>query len=283
MEIIIFLQIFITLCMFIIGTLFGSFLSLATYRIPRREDIVATRSYCPTCKHRLNFFDLIPVLSYIIRGAKCKYCKEKISPRYFLLETVNGIVFVILYLIFGYTFKMALVALIYVLIVLIIGSCIMKSKMTDEEKKIVLDKKNNKRETKIETEKNNQELPRKSGVFISELIVAILLFVTLMITAFIMTRNTNANLKESLLKSNASFLATQNAEYCIATDYDKLESYTLQEKKDDITYNIVANITKLSDEDYSKEDIVKKIEIKVSYMLNGNEKEIIINTLKGKV
>lgn len=283
MEIIIFLQIFITLCMFIIGTLFGSFLSLATYRIPRREDIVATRSYCPTCKHRLNFFDLIPVLSYIIRGAKCKYCKEKISPRYFLLETVNGIVFVILYLIFGYTFKMALVALIYVFIVLIIGSCIMKSKMTDEEKKIVLDKKNNKRETKIEIEKNNQKLPRKSGVFISELIVAILLFVTLMITAFIMTRNTNANLKESLLKSNASFLATQNVEYCIATDYDKLESYTLQEKKDDITYNIVANITKLSDEDYSKEDIVKKIEIKVSYMLNGNEKEIIINTLKGKV
>lgn len=134
-SILIFLQVFIIVCIFIIGALFGSFLSLATYRIPRHEDIVATRSYCPNCKHRLGFFDLIPVLSYIMRGAKCKYCKEKISPRYFFLETINGIIFVILYLFLGYTIKLAIVALVYVLIVLVIGSCIMKSKMTESEKK----------------------------------------------------------------------------------------------------------------------------------------------------
>lgn len=283
MEIIIFLQIFIILCMFIIGTLFGSFLSLATYRIPRHEDIVATRSYCPTCKHRLNFFDLIPVLSYIIRGAKCKYCKERISPRYFLLETINGVMFVILYLIFGYTLKMALVALIYVLVVLVIGSYIMKNKMTDVEREVVLKNTNNKKEVKKEVENVYENLSKKSGVFISELVIAILLFITLMVTAFIVTRNTNSNLKESLLKSNASIIATQNIEYCIATDYDKLESYNLQEKKDDVTYNIITNITKLSDEDYSKEDIVKKVEVKVTYMIDGNEKEVVINTLKGKV
>ena len=122
---IIFLQIFIVVCIFIIGSLFGSFFSLATYRIPRGQDIIATRSYCPNCKHRLGFFDLIPVLSYIIRGAKCKYCKKPISPRYFLLEVSNGIIFVIGYFIFGYTFTFLIVALIYAVMFVIIGSYIM--------------------------------------------------------------------------------------------------------------------------------------------------------------
>ena len=131
---IIFLQIFIVVCIFIIGSLFGSFFSLATYRIPRGQDIIATRSYCPNCKHRLGFFDLIPVLSYIIRGAKCKYCKKPISPRYFLLEVSNGIIFVIGYFIFGYTFTFLIVALIYAVMFVIIGSYIMSKKMTDEEK-----------------------------------------------------------------------------------------------------------------------------------------------------
>ncbi len=284
MGIIIFIYIFVALCVFIIGTLFGSFLSLATYRIPRHEDIIATRSYCPTCKHRLNFFDLIPVFSYIFRGAKCKYCKQKISPRYFLLETINGIIFLIFYLCFGYTLKMAFIALIYVLIVLIIGSKIMKSKMTDDERKIVEEKINNKKEKKYTIKNNSVDtLSKKSGVFLSELIIALLLFITLMVTAFIMTRNTNSNMRENLIKSNANFIATQNIEYCIATDYDKLQSYTLQEKREDITYNIVANISNVADEDYSKEDILKKIEVKVTYMVNGKENDVVLNTLKGKV
>ena len=118
---IIFLNCFVILCMFIIGSLFGSFFSLATYRLPRHQDIVATRSYCPKCKHRLEFLDLIPVLSYIIRGGKCQYCGDKISLRYFLLETINGFVFVGFYLIFGYTIKCLIVALIYAVIFVIIG------------------------------------------------------------------------------------------------------------------------------------------------------------------
>lgn len=271
MSILIFLQVFIIVCIFIIGALFGSFLSLATYRIPRHEDIVATRSYCPNCKHRLGFFDLIPVISYIMRGAKCKYCKEKISPRYFLLETINGIIFVILYLFLGYTIKLAIVALIYVLIVLVIGSYIMKSKMTESEKK------------EVEKMNNNKKLSKKSGVFISELVVALLLFITLMVTAFVMTRNSNANLRENKIKADANFFAVQNLEYCLATDYDKLDSYTLQHKKNDVTYSIAATVTKLSDEDHHKENLVKKVEVKVTYLIDGNSKEVAISTLKGRV
>ena len=56
-----YINIFVGFCMFVIGTLFGSFFSLATYRIPRHQDILVKRSYCPNCNHNLGFFDLIPI------------------------------------------------------------------------------------------------------------------------------------------------------------------------------------------------------------------------------
>ena len=80
---------------FCIGTLFGSFFTLAVYRIPIRQDITHTRSYCPKCDHKLGFLDMIPILSYVVLGGKCRYCKEKIRPRYILLEILSGIVFVL--------------------------------------------------------------------------------------------------------------------------------------------------------------------------------------------
>lgn len=80
---------------FCIGTLFGSFFTLAVYRIPLGKDITHERSFCPNCNHRLGFLDLIPILSYICLGGKCRYCKQKIRPRYFLLEIMSGVVFVL--------------------------------------------------------------------------------------------------------------------------------------------------------------------------------------------
>ncbi len=81
--------------MFCIGSLFGSFFTLAVYRIPLRQDITHTRSYCPNCNHKLTFLDMIPILSYTFLGGKCRYCKQKIRPRYLLLEVLSGIVFVL--------------------------------------------------------------------------------------------------------------------------------------------------------------------------------------------
>ena len=78
------------------GAVLGSFYTLAVYRIPLKQDITHTRSYCPKCNHKLNFLDLIPILSYIFLGGKCRYCKEKIRPRYLILEVSSGLVFAIL-------------------------------------------------------------------------------------------------------------------------------------------------------------------------------------------
>lgn len=89
------MNIILYLYVFIIGITFGSFFTLAVYRIPRKEDITHTRSYCPKCNHKLSFWDMIPLFSYIFLGGKCRYCKEKIRPRYFILELCSGIVFVL--------------------------------------------------------------------------------------------------------------------------------------------------------------------------------------------
>ena len=90
------MNIFLYVIIFITGTVFGSFYTLAVYRIPKNIDIVKKHSYCPNCNHKLGFFELIPVFSYIFLGGKCKHCKQKIRIRYLLLELLGGISFVIL-------------------------------------------------------------------------------------------------------------------------------------------------------------------------------------------
>src|SRR5574344_1150147 len=95
------MNIFLYTILFIMGTVFGSFLTLATYRIPLNQDITHKHSYCPKCNHLLSFFDMIPLLSYIFLKGRCRYCKTKISPRYFIIELLSGISFILLGRILG--------------------------------------------------------------------------------------------------------------------------------------------------------------------------------------
>ena len=90
------MDVFLYIIIFIIGTLFGSFYTLAVYRIPQNIDIIKKHSYCPNCNHKLGFFELIPILSYIFLGGKCKNCKQKIRIRYLLLEILSGIISIVI-------------------------------------------------------------------------------------------------------------------------------------------------------------------------------------------
>ena len=90
------MEIYFYLIIFIMGSLFGSFYTLAVYRIPKRQDITHTHSYCPNCNHKLKFLDLIPIFSYIFLLGKCRYCKQKIRPKYFIIEILSGFIFVII-------------------------------------------------------------------------------------------------------------------------------------------------------------------------------------------
>ncbi|MDD3303723.1 MAG: prepilin peptidase [Clostridia bacterium] len=266
-----FLNCFIIFCMFVIGSLFGSFFSLATYRLPRHQDIVATRSYCPKCKHRLEFLDLIPVISYIIRGGKCHYCGDKISLRYFLLESLNGLVFVIFYLVFGYTINCLIISLIYAILFVIVGSIIMSKKMTPDEKK------------EIKSLKEELKLNKKSGVFVSEIIVAMIMFTILMVSSVTISKNFSNTAVKNRLDSQAYTVLLKNVETCLATSYENLASYISQDLVEGTTFNVSVKVSRLSDQDFSKDDIVKIIDVKVSYLYNQNVIEKNMKTVKGKV
>lgn len=89
---------------FITGLCFGSFFNVVGYRLPNNMSISFPSSHCPNCKHKLGFFELIPVLSYILQLGKCKNCKEKISIFYPIFEFLTGILFVLCYLAFKDTY-----------------------------------------------------------------------------------------------------------------------------------------------------------------------------------
>ena len=91
----------ITTIFLISGLIVGSFLNVLICRLPDLKSIFFTRSYCPKCKHQLGWIDLIPVGSFVLLSGKCRYCKEKISWQYPLVELGTAILFVLIYLKFG--------------------------------------------------------------------------------------------------------------------------------------------------------------------------------------
>lgn len=91
---------------FLVGLCIGSFLNVCIYRIPEDISIVAPRSRCGSCETVLKPLDLIPLLSYAFLGGKCRYCGERISLRYPLVELVTGLLFLLAYLQFGMTITM---------------------------------------------------------------------------------------------------------------------------------------------------------------------------------
>jgi leader peptidase (prepilin peptidase)/N-methyltransferase len=81
------------LLIFIIGLVVGSFLNVCLYRLPRGESIVFPASRCPNCQHQLHFWDLIPVLSYLVLRGRCRYCGQQISWRYPMVEIITALLF----------------------------------------------------------------------------------------------------------------------------------------------------------------------------------------------
>jgi len=90
---------------FLFGIIFGSFLNVLIYRLPRDISIVKPGSHCPKCKEPVKPYDNIPILSYLILRGKCRHCGTKISPRYMLVELLAGLLAVASVYYFGLNVK----------------------------------------------------------------------------------------------------------------------------------------------------------------------------------
>ena len=88
---------------FIFGATVGSFLNVCICRLPRDESVVSPPSHCANCNYRIRWYDNIPLVSYFLLGGKCRVCKTKISLQYPLVEILNGLLTLALFLRFGPT------------------------------------------------------------------------------------------------------------------------------------------------------------------------------------
>jgi len=90
--------------LFLFGSATGSFLNVCIHRMPLGESVVWPSSHCPKCKKRIPAYDNIPFISYILLGARCRFCKEKISFRYPVVELITALMFIALFDHFGLSY-----------------------------------------------------------------------------------------------------------------------------------------------------------------------------------
>lgn len=107
---------------FILGSVMGSFYHVLATRLSKGLSIISPSSHCEKCDHELKWYELIPLVSYIIQGGKCRKCKAKLPISYFLMEVCSGMLFAVCYHVFGLKLEL-LTALIFVssLIIVIIS------------------------------------------------------------------------------------------------------------------------------------------------------------------
>ena len=86
----------------IYGVIIGSFLNVCIYRIPKNESVVVVRSHCMSCGKQIKWYDLVPLISFLLLRGKCRYCKAKLSWQYPAVEALNGILYGIIVLANGF-------------------------------------------------------------------------------------------------------------------------------------------------------------------------------------
>lgn len=106
-------------CFFILGTILGSFFNVVGWRLPKGESIVSPPSHCPKCNHRLEFWELIPIVSFFFQKGKCTSCKQKISWFYPVFEACCGLLFSLAYISYGLDWNL-LITLTFISMLIII-------------------------------------------------------------------------------------------------------------------------------------------------------------------
>lgn len=87
---------------FLFGSIVGSFLNVCIARMPHGESVVSPPSRCPGCKKNIAWHDNVPLVSFLVLGGKCRNCQIRIPFRYFSVEFLNGLFWVLLFLKYGF-------------------------------------------------------------------------------------------------------------------------------------------------------------------------------------
>ena len=104
---------------FIFGLMIGSFVNVCIYRLPKKESVVFPASHCPLCKNPVQFYDNIPIISFLILRGKCRSCRGTISKQYPLVELIHAIGYLFLFYRFGLSVETVIYALFFSSLVVI--------------------------------------------------------------------------------------------------------------------------------------------------------------------
>ncbi|HIA47398.1 MAG TPA: prepilin peptidase, partial [Candidatus Hydrogenedentes bacterium] len=113
------LNVILSAASFVLGGMIGSFLNVCVYRMPQGLSVVKPRSRCPKCENPLAWYDNLPIISWLILGAKCRNCKEPISWQYPLVEAITAVLFYLVFIKFGMTIATPIYMLLAASLVLV--------------------------------------------------------------------------------------------------------------------------------------------------------------------
>ena len=88
---------------FIFGSIWGSFSNVCIHRIPDNISVIKGRSHCPACKKQIRWYDNIPLISFLVLKAQCRDCSAKINLKYFIIELISALSFVLVFFLFGFS------------------------------------------------------------------------------------------------------------------------------------------------------------------------------------
>lgn len=112
-------MILIYIIVFVYGIVIGSFVNVLIYRLPEHQNIVTERSHCMSCGHKLGWYDLVPLFSWLGLRGKCRYCGTKISVQYPIIEAINGFGYVLILFVNGINLSSILYMLCFSILVAI--------------------------------------------------------------------------------------------------------------------------------------------------------------------
>ena len=102
------------------GACLGSFANVCIYRLPKNKQIISGRSFCPKCKKKINWYDNLPIISFLFLSGKCRKCKKVIPLRYLIVELITGISFLLIYLNFEDLYAIIFLSILSLILIMIL-------------------------------------------------------------------------------------------------------------------------------------------------------------------